>query len=93
MQEPIPDLTLSRPASENYTQGRGGVQSSPKCTALEIRCLGPILIRGLWGIKIWSMCDHLKKIIMTLDPSVNGFRRFNIFPPKSRESRISVIDA
>ena len=30
---------------------------------------------------------------MTLDLSVNGFRGFNIFPSKSRESRIFVIDA
>ena len=25
------------------------------------------------GIKIWSICDHLKKNIMTLDLLVNGF--------------------
>ena len=66
--------------------------SSRWMVTLKIRLLGPILIRGLQGIKIWSICDHIKKI-MTLDLSVNGFRGFNIFPPKSRESRISVVRA
>ena len=54
-------LTLKGSASENYTKVRGGAQSSAKCMTLEIRLLGPTLIRGLWGIKIWSICDHLKK--------------------------------
>ena len=31
--------------------------------------------------------------MMTLDLTVNGFQGFNIFPSKSPESQISVIDA
>ena len=39
---------------------------------LELILLDPILIRGLWGIKVRSICGHLKKKL-GLQPSAGGF--------------------